>query len=106
MTIGCETQPTWVRNSSGIRCASNTQNLEHPRFPEHSVSECRVQASLRHHVHPPVEKSLHVHQECPKRQTAAPGRQGDQQVDVTRFIRVSASHRAEEADIAEAVSRC
>lgn len=65
-----------------------------------------MQASLRHHLNPPVQKILHIHQECPKRQTAVPRRQGDQQVDITPMIRVSASHRAEDAQIAKAVSLC
>ena len=63
-----------------------------------------MEAVVRYYVNPPVQKILHIHQERPKRQTRAPRRQGDQQVHVTRLVSVSASHRAEDADIAEAVS--
>lgn len=64
-----------------------------------------MEAVVRHYVNPPAQEVLHVHQERAKRQTTGPGRQSDEQVDITRFIRVAASHRAEDADIAEAVSR-
>lgn len=63
-----------------------------------------METVVGHYVNPPAKKSLHVHQERPKRQAGASRRQSDQQVDVTRIIRVSASHRAEDADIAETVS--
>ena len=65
-----------------------------------------MQASLRYHLNPPAQKILCVHEERPERQTGAPRRQSDQQVDVTRLIRVSPGHRAEDADIVEAVSLC
>ncbi len=85
---------------------SDLTSSEDLRFFQYSLSECRVQASLRHHFDPPPQKILHVHQERPERQTRAPRRQGDQKVNVTRIIRVSASHRAEDADIAETVPFC
>ena len=62
-----------------------------------------MQASLRHHLNPPAQKVLYVHEKRPERQTGAPRRQHDQQVDVARLIRVSAGHGAEDADIAETV---
>lgn len=65
-----------------------------------------MQASLRYHLNPPAQKILRVHEERPERQTGAPRRQSDQQVDVTRLIRVSPGHRGEDADIAKAVSLC
>ena len=65
-----------------------------------------MQALVRHDLNPPAQKILYVHEERPERQARAPRRQSDQQVDVTRIIRVSAGHRAEDADIAEAVSLC
>ena len=63
-----------------------------------------MQASLRHNLHAPVQKILHVHQQRPKCQTGSPTRQSNQQVDIALLIRDSASQRAEDADIAETVS--
>jgi len=63
-----------------------------------------VQASLCHYLHTPMQKILHIHQERPQRQAGVSRRQSDEQVDITRMIRVSASHRAEDAHIAKAVS--
>lgn len=65
-----------------------------------------MQASLRHDLNLPAQKVLYVHKERPERQTGAPKRQSDQQVNITHIIRVSAGHRAEDADIAESVSLC
>lgn len=76
------------------------------RFFKHLFPECRVQASLCHYLHAPVQKILNIHQERPECQPGAPRRQSDQQVDVARLIDVSAGHRAEDADIAESVSLC
>ncbi len=76
------------------------------RFFEHPLPESRMQASLRHQCDTPAQKILYVHEEGPKRQPRAFRQQSDEQIDVTRIIRVSAGHRAEDADIAEAVSLC
>ena len=65
-----------------------------------------MQAVLRDHLNPTAQKILYVHEERAERQTGALRRQSDQQVDVTCLISFSAGHRAEDADIAKAVSRC
>ena len=88
---------------SGAGGLTSSENL---RFFENLLPEGRMQASLRCHSDAPIQKILHVHEERPKRQARAPRRQSDQKVDVTRIFGVSAGHRAEDADIAEAVSLC
>ena len=62
------------------------------RFFKHLFPECRVQASLCHYLHAPAQKVLYVHKESAERQTGAPRRQSDQQVDGTRIFSVSARH--------------
>ena len=95
--------PGLARSRSRAGVLTSSEDL---RFFKHLLPECRVQASLRYHLNPPAQKLLCVHEERPERQTGALRRQSDQQVDVTRLIRVSPGHRAEDADIAEAVSLC
>ncbi len=71
---------------------------------EHLLPQGRMQASLGYHCDTPTQKILYVHKERLDRQTGATRWQSDQQIDVTRLISVSAGHRAEDADIAKAVS--
>ena len=89
--------PGLARSRSRAGVLTSSEDL---RFFKHLLPECRVQASLRYHLNPPAQKILRVHEERPERQTGALRRQSDQQVDVTRLIRVSPGHRAEDADIA------
>ena len=51
-----------------------------------------MEAVVRHDLNPAAQKILYVHKERPERQPSALRRQSDQQIDVTRIIRVSAGH--------------
>ncbi len=51
-----------------------------------------MQASFRHDMNPSAQKVLYLHKESAERQTGAPRRQSDQQVDGTRIFSVSAGH--------------
>ena len=65
-----------------------------------------MQTSLGYDANSAAQKILHVHEERPECQARGTWRQSDQQVDVTCPIHVSASHRAEDADIAKAMPLC
>ncbi len=51
-----------------------------------------MEAVGRYHLNPPAQEILYLHKESAERQTGAPRRQSDQQIDVTRIFCVSPVH--------------
>ena len=89
-----------TKDGRGREPARRSQPL---RLPQDALPKRRMQPRFRDDVHLAMEQILHIHQHPAKGKTRGARSKSHQQVHVARFVAVVACHRAEEADVAQAV---